>query len=354
MTHPPSPLHRDSQPRHLVRPRWVWGGLLLALIGAGTLGLGLIVLSATVSVVGATVLLLGATASLRGGVLYDAVPNLAVRREFRQVREGDVHPGTAPGDTLPTTAARRDTAETNRSTRSREAAALHHGDVRWAPVAGWILLVVTIVLTASQWELVAPTVTGRANSFRDTGLAILLGVTGLRTGPCARTSWHRSNYRRSRRTGPRPRRAVGRTRPRWNRRRRSHQWVCRHPLRTICLLVTHPERTSLAEVVALPVTRVDQITCWWVWLSSSVVAQGFWVRPLGPAWQWFAVKATYLDVEDLERDLVVQCDRPEYSPAAIWKHLADESRLAVELAARDDTPSSPADRVRNRQPDSCI
>ena len=181
MTHPPSPLHRDSQARHLVRPRWVWGGLLLALIGAGTLGLGLIVLSATVSVVGATVLLLGATASLRGGVLYDAVPNLAVRREFHQVREGDVHPGTAPGDTLPTTAARRDTAETNRSTRSREAAALHHGDVRWAPVAGWILLVVTIALTASQWELVAPTVTGRANSFRDTGLAILLGLTGLRT-----------------------------------------------------------------------------------------------------------------------------------------------------------------------------
>jgi hypothetical protein len=107
-------------------------------------------------------------------------------------------------------------------------------------------------------------------------------------------------------------------------------------------------------VIALPVTRVDQIRCWWDWRSSSVVPQGFWVRPLGSATQWFAVKATYLDVEDLERDLVVQCDRPEYGLAAIWKHLADELRLAVELAARDDTPSSPADRVRNRQPDSCI
>jgi hypothetical protein len=32
----------------------------------------------------------------------------------------------------------------------------------------------------SQWELVAPTATGRSNSFRDTGFAILLGLGGLR------------------------------------------------------------------------------------------------------------------------------------------------------------------------------
>jgi hypothetical protein len=118
-----------------VRPRWVWGGLVLALIGAATLGLGVALLSWTLSTLGAGLLLLGAAASLRGGILYDAVPNLAVRRELRQVREGDVHQGIAPGDTLHTPAARHDASAMNRSTRALEESATHANDVPWAPVA---------------------------------------------------------------------------------------------------------------------------------------------------------------------------------------------------------------------------
>jgi hypothetical protein len=174
------PDDQDTRDRPLVRPRWVWGGLLLALIGAGTLGLGVALLSWPPSILGAGLLLLGAGASLRGGVLYDAVPTLGVRRELQQVRDGSVHEGVAPGDTVATPASRRDAAAADRSARARTESARHPSDVHWAPAAGWLLLLVATVLTVSQWELVAPTATGRANSARDTALAIVLGLGGMR------------------------------------------------------------------------------------------------------------------------------------------------------------------------------
>ena len=171
---------RHATADHLVRPRWVWGGLLLAVVGAGTLSWGVVSLSWASSLVGAALLLLGAGAGLRGGVLYDAVPTLAARHQLRQAVDGDVHPGIAPGDTLATPAARQDALATNQALHAREAAAQHQGEVHWAPVAGWLLLLLGAVLTVSQWELVAPTATGRGNSLRDTAVAIVLGLAGLR------------------------------------------------------------------------------------------------------------------------------------------------------------------------------
>lgn len=48
------------------------------------------------------------------------------------------------------------------------------------PVAGWALLLVTLVLLWAQGTLVAQDPVGRTNSFRDTGVAILSGLVGLR------------------------------------------------------------------------------------------------------------------------------------------------------------------------------
>lgn len=47
-------------------------------------------------------------------------------------------------------------------------------------ISGWVLLLVTAVLIATQWELVSNDETGKSNSLRDTGLAILIGLAGLR------------------------------------------------------------------------------------------------------------------------------------------------------------------------------
>jgi drug/metabolite transporter (DMT)-like permease len=83
-----------------VRPRWVWGGLIVALLGVCLLGWGIAVPSWTESVAGAVVLLVGGAASVGGGVLYDARTHLAVGEEMRQLRDGDVHEGIRPGDML--------------------------------------------------------------------------------------------------------------------------------------------------------------------------------------------------------------------------------------------------------------
>lgn len=173
------PLHPRRR-HHLVRPRWVWGGLLVALIGGGLLGLGIALLSWTLSVIGTVLLLGGATASLRGGAMYDAVPGMDIGKELRQVREGDIHQGVAAGDTVTGSRASKDAIRSNQTTHELEAAARHPAPVHWAPVAGGLLLLVAAVLMMSQWELVAPSTTGRGNSFRDTGLAIVLGLAGLR------------------------------------------------------------------------------------------------------------------------------------------------------------------------------
>jgi hypothetical protein len=165
---------------HLVRPRWVWGGLVGTLAGAVVLSIGVVTLSALASISGAVVLLLGAACSLHGGVLDDAVSTLSPRRELRQVRDGEVHPGVAAGEMVDTPPARHDAVASNRRTRELGRAAHHPGPVAWAPVAGWTCLLITAILVVSQWNLVAHDAAGASNSFRDTGCAILLGVSGLR------------------------------------------------------------------------------------------------------------------------------------------------------------------------------
>jgi drug/metabolite transporter (DMT)-like permease len=83
-----------------VRPRWVWGGLVIALLGVCLLGWGIAILSGAQSIAGAVLLLVGAAASVGGGIRFDGRTHLAVGEEMREVREGDVHEGIGPGDPM--------------------------------------------------------------------------------------------------------------------------------------------------------------------------------------------------------------------------------------------------------------
>jgi hypothetical protein len=85
---------------HLVRPRWVWGGLFVALLGGCVLGLGIALLSWSESIAGTVLLLVGGAASTWGGVMYDARTQLAVGQELHQLLGGDVHEGIGPGDMM--------------------------------------------------------------------------------------------------------------------------------------------------------------------------------------------------------------------------------------------------------------
>jgi hypothetical protein len=180
----------DSPPglrraQHVVRPRWVWGGLAGALSGAVVLSIGVVLLSAPLALTGTVLLLLGAACSVRGGVLYDAVPGFSPRQELRQVRDGTVHQGVAAGDMVGTDRAQRDAVASNHLTRDLERAAHHPEQAQWAPAAGWMCMLITATLVVSQWNLVAHNATGASNSFRDTGWAILLGLSGMRVAVVA-------------------------------------------------------------------------------------------------------------------------------------------------------------------------
>lgn len=50
------------------------------------------------------------------------------------------------------------------------------------PVAGWALFLISLVLLWAQGTLVARDPVGRTNSFRDTAIAILVGLVGIRAG----------------------------------------------------------------------------------------------------------------------------------------------------------------------------
>jgi drug/metabolite transporter (DMT)-like permease len=175
----PAPKRPRPGTRHLVRPRWVWLGLLVALLGACLLGLGVAVLDGPTAIIGAVVLLVGAAAGLRGGVLYDARPALDLRAELRDVLDANVHPGVAPGDSVRDPAVVREAARADATRQFLEESSRHPPGTRWAPVAGWALLLLAAVLVVMQGALAAHTTTGRSTSVRDAGLAVLLGLAGL-------------------------------------------------------------------------------------------------------------------------------------------------------------------------------
>lgn len=56
--------------------------------------------------------------------------------------------------------------------------------------------------------------------------------------------------------------------------------------------------------------------------------------------QWFLVKADRITATNDDEDVVVQCDRPEYCIAAIWRHWANQDGLATDRSSRDRRPAS--------------
>ncbi len=178
----------QDQDRHPYRPRWVWGGLLGALVGLGLLGVGLVLSSLWTSVTGSVLLVAGTASSLLGGVLYDAVPHLSARRQLKQVRRGEPHEGVSPHDMVREPVARLEARQTTE--RTQDILSARPGPpAPLAPIAGWALLGVTALVVVSQPWFVAHSTTGRDSAFRDMGLVIIIGLAGLRiaTVPGRRT-----------------------------------------------------------------------------------------------------------------------------------------------------------------------
>jgi hypothetical protein len=90
--------HSD-RPR-LVRPRWIWIGVALGVIGIVATGIGLMAQSWPTVVVGVAALVLGAASALAGGVMRDVHSSRSLSQEVQDVGEGNAHEGTVPGQSI--------------------------------------------------------------------------------------------------------------------------------------------------------------------------------------------------------------------------------------------------------------
>lgn len=173
-------IHHRHEPRagHLVHPRWVWGGLVVLLIGAALLAAGILILSWTFSIIGVILMGVGSATGLAAGVMYDAESGLEVRAEMKGMLTGNVHPGVAAGDMVHTDVARRDaidtTARTNAALTVRTPSTL-----TLTPLAGWLLLAVPALVFVAEPFFLDHGAVGRESAFRDEPLAIVIGLAGL-------------------------------------------------------------------------------------------------------------------------------------------------------------------------------
>lgn len=168
-----------STRRPLVRPRWVWGGLAVALAGLGVLGLGIALLSLWCSITGAALLVLGAASSVAGGIMYDASPELSAGTEMRQIVRGDVHEAVSTRESVrePKRTAPRGT-DHRQNRRPPQSATNHLSPTR---TDRGLVPARDHYLRSRQPTLVpAHSANGHDSALRDTGLVILSGLAGIR------------------------------------------------------------------------------------------------------------------------------------------------------------------------------
>ena len=172
--------HTDRAP---VRPRAVWGGLLVAVLGLCVVGAGISALSWTWSALGVLALAVGGGLMWRGGVMHDAHATKPVDHELRDVREGGTQEGVSAEQELGSDAARRRAAFVTEQTRALLASRTHAPAPPLRPIGVTALLVLGVWLLIAQYALGYPfTVLGQNSALRDLGpgLVVLLAAFWLR------------------------------------------------------------------------------------------------------------------------------------------------------------------------------
>jgi hypothetical protein len=184
MTTPDHGPHRHTTLRHhrpLTRPRWIWGGLLIAIAGMIVTGVGVAATSWTWSLIGAGTLLAGVGLAHAGGVLHDTHSGPPAE-ELKHVLQGGTRPGVAAGQTRSTPASRRHARAVEARLDQLEAATAAAPRPYPVKPPAVILMLIALFLLVSQWELYPLEFPGQTNANRALGCAILFAACGLRIG----------------------------------------------------------------------------------------------------------------------------------------------------------------------------
>lgn len=170
---------------HTVRPRGVWGGLLLAVLGLVALAVGGVATAGTWMAVwvaaGATLVVLGGALALHSGVLYAVHGPGQAADTAHEVLHGETYQGHAPGDQVAVSPEAREKARTldlRRLELERRSAATPAP--AFAPVGAVVLLLAAFGLLVASGAFFAHTAVGSANADRALGCAILAGAAGMR------------------------------------------------------------------------------------------------------------------------------------------------------------------------------
>jgi hypothetical protein len=172
--------HQDL--RHRVRPRLVWTGLGLMLLGATVAGTGVALLGSSALawwlLVGGSVIGLGGCAvALRAGLLYDITSAEGPGRVVDEVRADVVRPGPDPEDrTAPPHVAEHAAGTQQLAEAVQAQSSPRPQDRSLRKLGGWCSVAAGIVLLCTQGAL---SDASRGASWRVAGLGIVLVLTGL-------------------------------------------------------------------------------------------------------------------------------------------------------------------------------
>lgn len=162
-----------------VRPRWVWAGLALAVLGLMVLTAGLIELSWTWVVPGLALLGVGLTVSAYGGVLSDSRTGHP-GQELSEVEHGEAHQGASPGAMVHARHAEEASRRADATRQELLAASRQVGRPNLSPVGSGLVLLTCAWLTVAQWSIYPMSLVGQNNALRDLGVALVVALAALR------------------------------------------------------------------------------------------------------------------------------------------------------------------------------
>ena len=163
-----------------VRPRWVWTGLVIVLLGLLVVSAGMMDRSVAWIVCGLGLVAVGAPVSLHGGILRDTQRDFRPRQEVRDVLEGRAHRAPRSGGPLRSPRAQRNSLAVDAQRRALLGAATRTARPNLARPAATVALVVCTWLLIAQWSIYPMSRMGQNNALRDLGVGIAVALAALR------------------------------------------------------------------------------------------------------------------------------------------------------------------------------
>lgn len=163
-----------------VRPRGVWAGTAVAVVGAVVLGVAVGITSWVVAGAGLVLLLAGTVVGYANGGLYDVHTRSETRTEIEQVIHDETRRGVAPGDEIESAEVHRRAREVDSDVRRRLEEAHRAPRPPMAGLGAAMLLLVAVFLVAAQWGLYPQGVEPQESATRSLGVAVVVACCALR------------------------------------------------------------------------------------------------------------------------------------------------------------------------------